>query len=37
MSWGSTVRISVMTYNAYLKAEHPLFDWLRNCVISNHF
>ena len=21
----------------HLKADHPLFDWLINCVISNHF
>ena len=28
------------TYNVWwvaLKADHPLFDWMINCVILNHF
>ena len=36
---GITAAASVATFSTIvtLKPHHPLFDWLRNCVILNHF
>ena len=36
----SSVALFVLVFffsKLYLKADHPLFDWLINCVILNHF
>ena len=30
-------RSHLLERNGLLKADHPLFDWLINCVILNHF
>ena len=34
---GSQVYIILTQCYYTLKADHPLFDWLINCVILNHF
>ena len=29
--------VGLYLFRHSLKADHPLFDWLINCVILNHF